>query len=74
MDLRQTLDLRAPSKRQQEWEHMNRAEKKHALYLQQVELLNTFLAHHAISQAQYEKSFRDLTEKMGEVAISGIEN
>ena len=53
---------------------MNRAEKKHALYLQQVELLNTFLAHHAISQAQYEKSFRDLTEKMGEVAISGIEN
>ena len=33
MDLGQTLDLRAPSKRQQEWEHMNRAEKKHALYL-----------------------------------------
>ena len=68
MDLRQTLDLRAPSKRQQEWEHMNRAEKKHALYLQQVELLNTFLSHHAISRAQYDKSYHDLTEKMGETA------
>lgn len=68
MDLRQTLDLRAPSKRQQKWEHMNRAEKKHALYLQQVELLKTFLAHHAISQAQYDKSYYDLTEKMGEAA------
>lgn len=68
MDLRQTLDLRAPSKRQQEWEHMNRAEKKHALYLQQVELLKTFLAHHAISQAQYDKSYHDLTEKMGDAA------
>ena len=68
MDLRQTLDLRAPSKRQQEWEHMNRTEKKHALYLQQVELLKTFLAHHAISQAQYDKSYHDLTEKMGEAA------
>ena len=66
MDLRQTLDLRAPSKRQQEWEHMNRAEKKHELYLQQVELLKTFLSHHAISQAQYDKSYHDLTEKMGE--------
>ena len=68
MELRQTLDLRAPNKRQQEWEHMNRAEKKHALYLQQVELLKTFLAHHAISQSQFDKSFHDLTEKMGEVA------
>jgi hypothetical protein len=29
-----------------------------------VELLKTFLAHHAISQAQYDKSFLDLTEKM----------
>ena len=47
---------------------MNRAEKKHALYLQQVELLKTFLAHHAISQAQYDKSYHDLTEKMGEAA------
>lgn len=66
MNLRQTLDLRAPSKRQQEWKQMNHAEKKHALYLRQVELLNTFLAHHAISQAQYDKSIHDLTVKMNE--------
>ena len=41
-------------------------EKKHRLYLQQKELLDTFLAHGAITKAQYEKSLRDLTEKMGE--------
>ncbi len=64
MDNKQALDLHAPSKRQQEWEHMSREEKNHALYLRQVELLKTFLAHHAISQAQYDKSFLDLTEKM----------
>jgi len=35
------------------------------LYLKQKELLDTFLAHCAISQAQYEKSLGDLTEKIG---------
>ena len=35
------------------------------LYLQQKQLLDTFLEHGAISQAQYDKSLRDLTEKMG---------
>lgn len=66
MDNRQALDLHAPSKRQQELEHMSREEKNHALYLQQVELLKIFLAHHAISREQYDKSYRDLTEKMGD--------
>lgn len=66
MDNRHALDLHAPSKRQQEWEHMSREEKNHALYLRQVELLKIFLAHHAISQEQYDKSYRDLTEKMGD--------
>ena len=70
MDARQALDFHTPSKRQQEWEHMNRAEKKHALYLQQVEMLKKFLAKHAISQAQYDKSYHDLTVKMGEAAAS----
>ncbi len=69
MDLRQTLDFHTPSKRRQEWEHMNREEKKHALYLRQVELLNTFLSHHAISQAQYDKSLHDLSAKMGEEVV-----
>ena len=66
MDNRQVLDLHTPSKRQQEWEHMSREEKNHTLYLRQVELLKTFLSRHAISQAQYDKSLRDLTDKMGE--------
>lgn len=38
---------------------------KRQLYLQQKELLDRFLATGAISQAQYDKSFGDLTEKMG---------
>ena len=40
-------------------------EKKCALYLRQKELLDTFLAHGAITRAQYEKSLTDLTVKMG---------
>ncbi len=43
-------------------------EQKHTneeLYYKQVELLKTFRERNAISQEQYEKSFRDLTEKMG---------
>lgn len=41
------------------------AEKKRRLYEEQKTLLDTFLAHHAISRAQYDKSLGDLTEKMG---------
>ena len=44
---------------------MNAEEKKRDLYLRQKELLDTFLEHGAISQAQYEKSLGDLTVKMG---------
>ena len=40
-------------------------EKKRNLYLRQKQLLDTFLEHGAISQAQYDKSLGDLTEKMG---------
>ena len=40
-------------------------DKKRDLYLRQKELLDTFLAHGAISRAQYDKSFGDLTVKMG---------
>ena len=35
------------------------------LYYKQVRLLQTFLEHGAISQAQYDKSYHDLSEKMG---------
>ncbi len=47
-------------------ESLSHEEKNHILYLKQKELLDRFLAHGAISQAQYDKSFHDLTEKMGE--------
>ncbi len=46
-------------------ESMCAEEKKRDLYLRQKELLDTFLEHGAISQAQYDKSLGDLTEKMG---------
>ena len=40
-------------------------EKKRALYEKQKVLLDTFLAHGTITQAQYSKSLGDLTVKMG---------
>ncbi len=48
-----------------EHQSMTAEEKKRDLYLRQKELLDTFLEHGAISQAQYDKSLGDLTEKMG---------
>ena len=48
-----------------DWSTLAPNEKKKALFLKQKELLDTFLSHHAISQAQYDKSLGDLTEKMG---------
>ena len=46
-------------------EKEKRAEEKRDLYLRQKQLLDTFLDHGAISQAQHDKSLGDLTEKMG---------
>ena len=46
-------------------EQMTAEEKKRDLYERQKQLLDTFLEHGAISQAQYDKSLGDLTEKMG---------
>ena len=48
------------------WEKLSLQEKQHRLYLRQKELLDTFLAHGAITKAQYDKSLGDLREKMGE--------
>ena len=39
-------------------------QKKKQLFLNQKELLDTFLNNHAITQAQYNKSYGDLKEKM----------
>ena len=41
-------------------------EKNHFLYLKQKAMLDTFLAHGAITQAEHDKSLHDLTVKMGE--------
>ena len=46
-------------------ENLTPEEKKIQLFLRQMELLDTFLRTHAISQAQYDKSLGDLREKMG---------
>ena len=43
----------------------DREDKKKQLFLNQKHLLDTFLDHGAISQAQYDKSLGDLIVKMG---------
>ena len=50
---------------QAEWEQLTAEEKRVRLYFRQKEVLDDFLERGAISQAQYDKSFGDLTEKMG---------
>lgn len=51
-----------------DWSALSYAEKNHVLFLQQKELLDTFLQHGAITQAQHDKSLHDLIEKMGKQA------
>ena len=48
------------------WATLSYKEKNHQLFLQQKELLDTFLEHGAITQAQHDKSLHDLIEKLGE--------
>ena len=55
------------------WEKLTYEEKNHQLFLREKALLDGFLAHGAISQAQHDKSLRDLIEKMG-VMGEGAEN
>ena len=49
-----------------DWTGLSYEEKNYQLFLRQKALLDGFLEHGAISQAQHDKSLRDLTEKMGE--------
>ena len=46
------------------WQELSPEEKKIQLFLNQKQLLDTFLEKGAISQAQYNKSLGDLREKM----------
>lgn len=50
---------------QLEWEQLSPEQKRIQLYLEQKKTLEMFLEHGAISQAQFDKSLGDLTEKMG---------
>ena len=52
------------SKENQNWDSLSYVEKNHQLYLKQKALLDQFLEKGAISQAQHDKSLRDLIEKM----------
>ena len=47
------------------WSELSPEEKRKQLFLNQKELLLTFLEKHAISQQQFDKSFGDLCKKMG---------
>lgn len=48
-----------------DWTGLSPEEKKKQLFRNQKILLDGFLARKAITQAQYNKSLGDLTEKMG---------
>ena len=50
---------------QKPWERLSYEEKNRRLFQRQKALLKTFLERGALSKEQYEKSLRDLTEKMG---------
>lgn len=50
---------------QTEWEALSPEAKRKQLFINEKTLLDTFLEHHAISKAQYDKSLGDLTAKMG---------
>lgn len=49
----------------EDWSSLTPEQKKRQLYERQKATLDAFLERHAISQAQYDKSLRDMTVKMG---------
>ena len=60
------MSLSDPVETSSAWDSMTHEQKNHLLYLKQKSMLDMFLEHGAISQAQHDKSLHDLTEKMGE--------
>ena len=60
------MSLSDPTENSTTWDNMTHDQKNHQLYLKQKQLLDMFLEHGAISQAQHDKSLHDLTDKMGE--------
>ena len=61
-----SMSLSDPLKNSADWDKLTHEQKNHQLYLKQKQMLDMFLEHGAISQAQHDKSLLDLTEKMGE--------
>ncbi len=52
-------------KKEIEWEKMTDEQKRVELYNRQVKMLRMFLERNAISKEQFDKSYHDLTVKMG---------
>ncbi len=61
-----SMSLNDPLDNCSDWDKLTHEQKNHQLYLKQKQMLDMFLEHGAISQAQHDKSLHDLTEKMGE--------
>ena len=61
-----SMSLSDPLNNSADWDNLTHEQKNHQLYLKQKQMLDMFLEHGAISQAQHDKSLHDLTEKMGE--------
>lgn len=55
-------------KENQDYSAMTFTGKKHFLYLKQKAMLDTFLAHGAITQSEHDKSLHDLAIKMDEAS------
>ena len=49
-----------------DWYSLTHEQKNHELFLREKEMLDVLLEHGAITQAQHDKSLRDLREKMEE--------
>lgn len=49
----------------EDFANLSEKEKKEKLFLMQKETLDLFLFNHAITEAQYQKSYGDLVKKMG---------
>ena len=60
------MSLSDPLENSTDWDRLTHEQKNHQLYLKQKQMLDMFLEHGAISQAQHDKSLYDLTVKMGE--------
>ncbi len=53
------------------WENLTPEQKRIQLYLNQKKTLDLFVERNAITREQYEKSLRDLAEKMGMISRFG---